>query len=191
MQHVTGMNTACTDAARTFCADATTLLAMGEEIPQPAQLHELAVQTWVVAGLAVIADWIGSNRDWFPYCPPALNLAEYWPHALDRAEAAISRTGVLPALLPEKVTPGHILPEIAQILSPLQQSVLKLALSDGPRLAIIEDVTGSGKTEAAVLLAARLLEAGRADGLYFALPTMATANAMYERLKVELPPALC
>src|SRR5262249_9039299 len=49
-------------------------------------------------------------------------------------------------------------------------------------LAIIEDVTGSGKSEAALIFAARLLSGGRADGLYFALPTMATANAMYDRL---------
>ena len=43
-------------------------------------------------------------------------------------------------------------------------------------------MTGGGKTEAALILAHRLLAAGRARGLYVALPTMATANAMYDRL---------
>ena len=43
-------------------------------------------------------------------------------------------------------------------------------------------MTGSGKTEAAILLAARLMAGGSASGLFFALPTMATANAMYDRL---------
>jgi CRISPR-associated endonuclease/helicase Cas3 len=33
-----------------------------------------------------------------------------------------------------------------------------------------------------LILASRLMAQGRGDGLYFALPTMATANAMYERL---------
>jgi CRISPR-associated endonuclease/helicase Cas3 len=44
-------------------------------------------------------------------------------------------------------------------------------------------VTGAGKTEAALVLAHRLMQAGRAQGLFFALPTMATANAMYVRLE--------
>ena len=47
---------------------------------------------------------------------------------------------------------------------------------------MIEDVTGSGKTEAAVTLAHRLIASGRADGLFLGLPTMATANAMFGRL---------
>ena len=33
------------------------------------------------------------------------------------------------------------------------------------------------------MLAHRLMAAGKADGLFFALPTQATANAMYERLE--------
>ncbi len=47
---------------------------------------------------------------------------------------------------------------------------------------ILEDVTGAGKTEAALILAHRLMAAGNAQGLFFGLPTMATANAMYDRL---------
>jgi CRISPR-associated endonuclease/helicase Cas3 len=182
-QDVRGMTTVCTEAARAFCSEATDLLGPREEIPQPAELRDLAVLTWAVAGLTVIADWIGSNRDWFPYHLPELSIAEYWQKALDHAEAAISRAGVLPASAAEGITPDRLLPEIAQTLTPLQRSVVDLALPEGPMLAIIEEVTGSGKTEAALLLAARLLAAGRADGLYFGLPTMATANAMFDRLK--------
>ncbi len=48
--------------------------------------------------------------------------------------------------------------------------------------SILEDVTGAGKTEAAILLAHRLMQKNLASGIYFGLPTMATANAMYERL---------
>ena len=57
-----------------------------------------------------------------------------------------------------------------------------MKLPDGPFVAFVEDVTGGGKTEAALILAHRLLAARCARGLYLALPTMATANAMYERL---------
>ncbi|HFN8030877.1 TPA: CRISPR-associated helicase Cas3', partial [Escherichia coli] len=67
--------------------------------------------------------------------------------------------------------------------TPLQQKVLDLDISQqGPQLFILEDVTGAGKTEAALILAHRLIAAGKAQGLFFGLPTMATANAMYDRL---------
>src|SRR5690606_31311123 len=66
--------------------------------------------------------------------------------------------------------------------SPVQAWAEVVELPAGPFIAFVEDVTGSGKTEAALILAHRLLSTGRARGLYVALPTMATANAMYDRL---------
>ena len=50
-----------------------------------------------VAGLAVLADWIGSNQDWFPYCKPDRDLAAYWRVARERAARAVTEAGVLPA----------------------------------------------------------------------------------------------
>nr|WP_239441633.1 CRISPR-associated helicase Cas3' [Methanospirillum hungatei] len=47
----------------------------------------------------------------------------------------------------------------------------------------MEESTGGGKTEAAVTLAHRLMNDGYGEGIYVGLPTMATANAMYERMK--------
>ncbi|HAJ9815529.1 TPA: hypothetical protein H1J78_005255, partial [Salmonella enterica] len=40
---------------------------------------------------------------------------------------------------------------------------------------------------AALILAHRLMAAGKAQGLYFGLPTMATANAMFERMANVFP----
>jgi CRISPR-associated endonuclease/helicase Cas3 len=54
-------------------------------------------------------------------------------------------------------------------------------MPEGPVLVILEDLTGAGKTEAAHLLVHRLLTARRASGAYWAMPTQATANAMYAR----------
>lgn len=53
----------------------------------------------------------------------------------------------------------------------------------GQSLAVIEDLTGAGKTEAGLILAHRLMAGGAAEGLYWALPTMATADALYARLQ--------
>jgi CRISPR-associated endonuclease/helicase Cas3 len=58
-----------------------------------------------------------------------------------------------------------------------------MELAQDPQLIVIEEVTGGGKTEAALTLAARLLANGAADGLYLALPTMATADAMHRRVE--------
>ena len=66
--------------------------------------------------------------------------------------------------------------------SPMQEWARNVELPAGPALFMIEDETGSGKTEAALMLAHRLFASGAADGLYVALPTMATANAMFDRL---------
>ena len=46
-------------------------------------------EVWRVAGLVILADWIGSNRDWFPYTRPTLSLAEYWAKAQTRAADAL------------------------------------------------------------------------------------------------------
>jgi CRISPR-associated endonuclease/helicase Cas3 len=176
-----GFNRPCLEAARVFCIDARTLHGSLDPIGLPNEMN-LAVLSWLVSGLTVVADWIGSNRSWFPYRSPKLSLAEYWRCARDNAANAIAEAGVMPRAVAPSAAPDRLFPTIAGALSPLQQCVLNLPLPDGPVLAIVEDVTGSGKTEAAILLAARLMQAGRADGIYFALPTMATANAMYERL---------
>ena len=64
----------------------------------------------------------------------------------------------------------------------MQKLAEEAPLKDGAQLFILEDTTGAGKTEAAIMLAARMMAAGKGEGLYFALPTMATANAMYGRL---------
>ena len=141
--------------------------------------------SFALAGLAVLADWIGSNQTWFRYRRPDdfNDLEAYWSHAREMAARAIEEAGVLPAstrnclgydsLIGVKATP-----------SPMQDWARSVELPAGPALFMIEDETGSGKTEAALMLAHRLMAANRADGLYIALPTMATANAMFDRLGV-------
>ncbi len=51
---------------------------------------------------------------------------------------------------------------------------------------VIESEMGSGKTEAALFLAYKLLECKQANGIYFALPTQLTSEKIYERLDVFL-----
>jgi CRISPR-associated endonuclease/helicase Cas3 len=170
-------------AASAFRDDVLALFPTRTHLPEPNQAdRRLAQLSWALAGLTVLADWVGSRRDWFAYEQPEHSLAHYWPCAQSKATAAVMKAGILPAAVNSGLQIEQLLPE-GRAPSPLQRSLAKFALPDGPLLTIVEDVTGSGKTEAALMLAARLIQDGRAAGLFFALPTMATANAMYDRMR--------
>ncbi len=130
--------------------------------------------SWWLAGLCTVADWIGSNTNWFPTEPPEHSLANYLVLARSRAVRAVAEAG----LGGVRACDG---PLFDFSLRPMQQKAAELPLPSGPILAVIEDETGAGKTEAALLLAQRMLLAGKGKGLYFALPTMVTADAMFSR----------
>jgi CRISPR-associated endonuclease/helicase Cas3 len=138
--------------------------------------------SWWVAGLAVLADWIGSNSDVFTYRDvPSTSIGDYWVEALALAQQALSQSGVLPAERQAQRSFTELFPAIARP-SPLQHWAASVSLSTAPQIHLLEDVTGAGKTEAAVTLTHRLVAAGCADGFFIGLPTMATANAMYGRI---------
>lgn len=139
-------------------------------------------KSWVLAGFAVLCDWIGSDTAYFQYVNNAMPLEDYWRrYALPRAENAIRAAGVLPSTVSATGGMSVLFPGI-QTPSPLQAYAETCEIADGPQLFLLEDLTGSGKTEAALVLAHRLMQQRAAEGLFIALPTMATANAMYDRL---------
>ena len=138
--------------------------------------------SWWLAGLAVLADWIGSNAEIFKYrSTPELTLQDYWQDALRLAAQALEQSEVLPSDRQPERPFEQLFPAI-QKLSPLQNWAASVALAPDPQIHLLEDVTGAGKTEAAIVLAHRLMAQGCADGFFVGLPTMATANAMYERI---------
>lgn len=140
-------------------------------------LEEAKRLSWWFSGFVSTADWIGSNRDWFPPVESGPSVAEYLGDAREKAACAVEKAGLVGALPAE----GWIL-DFTE-LRPMQQACLEIALPEGPMLAVIEDETGAGKTEAALLLAQRMLLAEKGRGLFFALPTMATADAMFLRAR--------
>ncbi|MCD6009243.1 MAG: CRISPR-associated helicase Cas3' [Pseudomonadota bacterium] len=173
------------EAARGFIADWAALIQPHwpiDKLLDSEWLEVFKTLSWTIAGWATLSDWLGSHRDHFPYRQRAMNLAEYWPMALAQAESVLGVTGFSHALEPvpfESLAQwfdGDITP------TPLQREAESTPLAEGPQLFILEDVTGAGKTEAACILAQRMLATGQGEGLYFALPTMATSNAMYARL---------
>lgn len=171
-----------------FTGAARELLLTPEAAALPSRLgadHFVEVSqelSWWVAGLTVLSDWIGSNAETFLYRDSAdLSLSEYWKLAQARAEVAVRQCGVLPATRPAEHPFAALFPHITTP-SPLQDWAQRIAIHDSPQIHLLEDVTGAGKTEAAVALTHRLMAAGCADGFFIGLPTMATANAMYGRI---------
>jgi CRISPR-associated endonuclease/helicase Cas3 len=137
--------------------------------------------SWWIAGVTVLADWLGSNTQFFRYEEPTVALDEYWAIAQARAKVALNRTGVLASGVEQERSFQELFPKI-QVRSPLQDWAQSVEITQTPQLYILEDVTGAGKTEAAIMLAYRLMQNGLAEGFFVGLPTMATANAMYRRV---------
>jgi CRISPR-associated endonuclease/helicase Cas3 len=174
-----GRNGAVIEAGAAYVEVVRALFGLKAGMPP---VERLEAATWPLAGLAALSDWIGSRQEWFPYVPPDLAPDTYWhQHALPSAEVALERAGVESS---EARTFGGFAAIAGRNRSPspLQIWAEEINLPEGPLLVLIEDVTGSGKTEAALVLAHRLMASGRASGLVMALPTMATANAMFGRL---------
>lgn len=159
--------------------DSATLIQAYSQLWHHASLAELDSAQWLalswwLPGLTATADWIGSNVEWFDPHPPNLSLPDYLKRARCLAQKALTQAGLSSAKPSDQ-------PLFDFALRPMQAACADIVLPSGPTLAFIEDETGSGKTEAALILAQRMLLAGKGRGLFFALPTMATANAMFAR----------
>lgn len=175
------------EACKSFIYDLSTLFLAdlpssflptcdGDEFCEKAQFI-----SWWLAGITVLADWIGSNQEYFPYVSKEMPLEEYWDIACNNAKIALEtiKLNCLPLIKEQSFVSLFS----RNNPTPLQQAAFDLPLSSGPQLFILEDLTGSGKTEAALILAQRLLQRGISNsGFYFGLPTMATSNAMFKRI---------
>lgn len=169
-------------AARNFAQSVAEWLLPEQTItPSTKEVRILRQHAWRIAGIAVLADWLGSNQGFFPYQSEPMPLTDYWSQAQEKAARAVDNAGLRAQQLRVWDNPLRLFDYLVSP-TPLQNYAATVDLISGPQLFLLEDVTGAGKTEAAVILAQRLMQAGRAQGLYFALPSMATANQMYQRI---------
>ena len=140
-------------------------------------------------GLCTLADWIGSDRERFPYrSEPDDDYFENTarPRAQDAMKAIGLDIGKQRAAVAASSADFSDSARIFEHIRPdFEPNAMQLAARDIPldeRLAIIESETGSGKTEAALWRFARLYERERVDSLYFALPTRAAAVQIHGRV---------
>ncbi|WP_079150774.1 type I-E CRISPR-associated protein Cse1/CasA [Streptomyces sparsogenes] len=147
------------------------------KLPQPVQV--------LLTALVIVADWIASNPDLFPYYPEersrtenerisaawrGLSLPEAWSAEEPEGSAA------------ELFAARFDLPLGARI-RPVQEEAVRRAREMGmPGLMVIEAPMGEGKTEAALAVAEIFAARSGAGGCFVALPTRATGDAMFPRL---------
>lgn len=132
----------------------------------------------LLAGFCSVCDWLGSNTQYFQSQNTIQPLNDYFFERENKAHQVLQDFG----LLTEIKTKGGMR-AIYPKCTPRNTQVLIDDLAVQQSLIIIEANTGSGKTEAALAYASRLLAQCFADSITFALPTQATANAMLERLE--------
>jgi len=140
--------------------------------------------SWELAGLTCLSDWIASSEDNFPYVGfDNFNTDDYFIKSEERVN-----------LINDKMLKfgSNILDNNFETVfgfnSPtnLQDYCNKEKSSNmNAGIYFIEDSAGSGKTEASLCLAQKILLSSKNimnGGIFFALPTMATSNAIYKRI---------
>ncbi len=136
----------------------------------------------LLAGLTSVADWIGSDEEYFPYAGPEVDLSTYAARARQQADHALKRVGwpITPA--PRQLRTFTDLFE--KTPRPLQEVTARLCEGIAePSLLLIEAPTGEGKTEAALYFADCCATGLGQEGFYIALPTQATSNQMFARAR--------
>lgn len=172
--------------------------------------RRFSVQSAVLmTGLVIMADWIASNsdEDMFPLVrtePWADEDEDFffsesgeeddiqsWSGLRIRADRAWSCVQLPHAWVPEGIPSScqdlfatrFTLPEGAKV-RPVQEEAVRIARDTRqPGLMVIEAPMGEGKTEAALAAAEILAQRTGRGGVCVALPTMATTDAMFTRVR--------
>jgi CRISPR-associated endonuclease/helicase Cas3 len=131
-------------------------------------------------GALTLADWIGSDTDFFELSPGLTAPGDAMDTARCRAWKALQDLRLIPN--------RDIESSLSNILGgyqpyEIQEEIQGLSASREGTLTILESATGSGKTEGALGRYAYLLENGLVDSMYFAVPTRAAAKQLYKRVK--------
>lgn len=137
------------------------------------------------AGIIKAADWIASDDKGFPYCDESMDAHEYMKRARRHATKAMWSKWLLGWRMPSTSLSfveqfGIETPRPVQVEADALARDLPLA-----SITIIEAPMGVGKTEAALAMAHQFARKG-ATGLFFALPTQATARTMHARVAMWL-----
>ena len=161
-RHPTGKSSLVWGDAENARAVAAAILAAvkPKRITPLPQIGETAAKSlsWRLSGLVSLADWIGSSTDFFRYrnAVDFVDAREYWLKVA-RTQTQIALTSL--RIAQAQPNPKANFSELFKTTwepSAAQSLCGDLSLTPRPTLVFIEDVTGGGKTESALLLAQRM-----------------------------------
>jgi CRISPR-associated endonuclease/helicase Cas3 len=137
------------------------------------------------AGLLMLADWLGSadEAERFPFAETGDPSRADFVRA--RAPQVLTAIGFIPPAPPQPLPPFaeqfRFPPRAAQ------RAIDGLPLPDvGGSIVLLESETGSGKTEAALRWASRLIDTRVVDGCFFAVPLRSAAVQLHRRMQAWL-----
>lgn len=141
----------------------------------------------LLTALVIMADWIASNSDHFP-------LANAWEQVAESSDERVSRGWRSLGLpIPWRATDEALTADPSDLLhtrfdvdfpaNDVQREAVAAARSmTDPGMLLIEAAMGVGKTEASLLAAEVLAAKFGCSGVFYGLPTQATADAMFDRV---------
>ena len=137
----------------------------------------------LLSGLLVMADWIASNTDYFPLDTPLKITDEYLNDRTERGWSKLAFPKSWNAVR-SVYENDEFRNEFGFLPNSVQKEILAtVSKSDSPALYILEAPMGIGKTEAALSASEVLAAKFRKNGLFFGLPTQATANGIFPRIE--------
>lgn len=139
----------------------------------------------LLAGLTSFADWIGSNEEYFAFGTESdcRDLTGWFDAHRAIADRALSAIGWQPRF-PLSSSEQDFEEVFNQPPRPLQRAMQEILREiDEPAVLLVEAPMGEGKTEAALYAHLELQRRFGHRGLYVALPTKATGNAMFKRVR--------
>ncbi|MBX7267376.1 CRISPR-associated endonuclease Cas3'' [Micromonospora sp. Llam7] len=136
----------------------------------------------VLTGLVIVADWIASNEDFFPYLLTRTDedrLRAGW----ELVDLPVPWRPAAPPVSVDELFGARFALPAGATPRPVQRTSAELAETmPAPGMMIVEAAMGEGKTEAALAAVEILARRTGASGCYLALPTRATSDAMFARM---------
>lgn len=152
----------------------------------------------IFAGLTTVADWVGSNTDFFK-CEIEdwravldenyewFDPKDYFNRSKRQAAEALETLGWTNWVRESNEKSfDELFSHLKNKHRDLQDAAIEIAGErefDSPGICVVESPMGEGKTEAAMFLADAWNARLGTRGVYFALPTQATSNQMFSRVR--------
>ncbi len=142
-----------------------------------------------LSGLVIMADWIASDEKHFSGQPElsAVSLEKSRERAREAWERLGLRGGWRGDRLAPRDQPDLVRHRFGVAARPAQVDAVRLAEQmPAPGLLVLEAPMGEGKTEAALAVVEVLARRFGADGVFVGMPTQATSDPMFSRVRAWL-----